>query len=141
MKPPSLRTTLRQAHIKEDTRCIYCGAAERLTIDHIIRKTWARGFNPNIPDNIQVLCVICHGKKYAIEEKVQDWVMLGKFTREEAWEYVRNWSPGTRTTAVHLSQIPISKYLWQKERTFVIHVMGRTFGLKLFAKRRNPGAR
>ena len=54
------KATRREVFARDNYRCVQCGAAEELTIDHIF--PFALG-GSNAPENLQVLCKACNFKK------------------------------------------------------------------------------
>lgn len=112
--------------LREQPQCLFCGATARLTLDHIIRKTW--GGDPDHEYNLQVLCVFCHNAKYLLESRLADRVMNGNLTVVQAKARISAWRPlGTFIEAVRNgdkdhTQIPPSRNLWARERKLSVPV-------------------
>jgi 5-methylcytosine-specific restriction endonuclease McrA len=55
------------ALVERDTcKCAYCGSVERITLDH---KVGMRLGGPNLPENLQLLCLHCNTVKGHAERK------------------------------------------------------------------------
>ncbi|ACZ29618.1 HNH endonuclease [Xylanimonas cellulosilytica DSM 15894] len=53
-------TTIRRVKERDGYRCVWCGSADNLEVDHIVR--YADG-GSNTPDNLRTLCHGCHGSR------------------------------------------------------------------------------
>jgi hypothetical protein len=68
-RTPTRRRRGRQvslAVIERDGACIRCGGDHRLSADHVIPRE-ERG--PDVPANLETLCVSCHGRATAAERR------------------------------------------------------------------------
>ena len=138
-KARSPQSSLRITHITPQSSCAFCGAKDNLTVDHIVPKTWAKGFNPHASQNIQVLCVTCHVQKQKVEVKLVKQVMVQHFTVNEAIAHIQTWAPGT-VTKRFFRMSPEKKWKWRKQRSIVLRTGNLTIGVMLFAKKRlDPG--
>ncbi|WP_284984255.1 HNH endonuclease [Arthrobacter sp. efr-133-TYG-118] len=55
---PNIRKTVRRAVMERDGyRCVFCGALDGLSLDHIVRY---RDDGPDSEDNLRVLCMPCN---------------------------------------------------------------------------------
>jgi 5-methylcytosine-specific restriction protein A len=54
--------TLRRHHLADNPRCVLCGSADNLTVDHVVPP---RGNEDSFydPNNLQTLCTNCHRVK------------------------------------------------------------------------------
>ncbi len=58
--------------------CAICGATKSLILDHIVRYRLAKRWgDPNATENLICLCRACHGKKGAIEHRLERGNLVG----------------------------------------------------------------
>ena len=58
--------------------CAICGATKSLILDHIVRYRLAKRWgDPNATENLICLCRICHGKKGAVEYRLERGDLVG----------------------------------------------------------------
>lgn len=55
---------LRAYLLLRDRVCVACGTTDRLHIDHVVPRHQGGSHHP---DNLQLLCITCHGKKTGAE--------------------------------------------------------------------------
>lgn len=57
---PMSRSTRKKVFDRDGNKCVNCGCAERLAVDHI--HPWSKG-GADIMENYQTLCVACNARK------------------------------------------------------------------------------
>jgi 5-methylcytosine-specific restriction endonuclease McrA len=55
------------AVIERDGACVRCGGDHRLSAHHVIPREEG---GPDVPANLEALCVACHGRETAAEQRL-----------------------------------------------------------------------
>jgi 5-methylcytosine-specific restriction endonuclease McrA len=78
------------AVVKRDRACVQCGSTFLLSAHHIVPR--AEG-GRDAPENLEALCIACHGRETAAERESRRW-RAGKKT-------VETWGPGVCQSRDH----------------------------------------